>query len=174
MKLKKGFLNDSKGELYGPGGSEQAKAAPSDTDMLKEFGHLLGNTTDDPAKRAEVERLTKDLLAYKDKEKADATAQKSAKPKATALPPPEYTVEQGPDGTSLLLSVNVPGLESMQGVSLDVAEKSASLVFPVAANLGTLKAALPEAVVPSQARAKFSRKTQRITVTVPLVAAASA
>merc|ERR1739848_842294 len=131
-------------------------------------------TTDDPLKQAEVQRLTKDLLAYKDKEKAEAK-DKTAKPKTLgtpALPSPKYTVEPAGDGCSLLLSVEVPGLTSMQNVSLDVADKSASIVFPGSANLGTLKTTLPDAVIPTKVKAKFSKKTQQIVVTMPLAGVA--
>lgn len=171
-KLKKGFLNDPGTQLYGPEGSEQ-RAPRDEADVLKEYGHLLGMDTDDPLKKAELERLTQELVDYKEKHDGEKGAKPSgypaspAKPKATA-PSPEYTVEPDADGKSLVLVVEVPGLESMKGVDLDVASKSASLVFPAASNLGALKAALPEAVDPTKTRAKFSKKTQRLNVTMPL------
>lgn len=178
-KLKKGFLNDPGTQLYGPEGSEQ-RAPRAETDMLKEFGHLLGNTTDDPLKKAELEKLTKDLVDYKDKQKmgeslrSEKSAGYPAAPtqKKPAADPPKYTIEQDGESKSLVLVVEVPGLESMKGVDLDVAEKSASLKFPDSTNLGSLKAALPEAVAPTKTRAKFSKKTQRLTVTMPLAGSA--
>jgi len=66
------------------------------------------------------------------------------------------------------LVVSVPGLPSMQGVSLDVTEREASLAFPGGVGLRPLKVALTTAVVPTAARAKFSKKTQQITITLPV------
>merc|ERR1739848_649372 len=75
------------------------------------------------------------------------------KPESSRMP--EHSIATSEDQTSLILSVEVPTLQSMEGVGLDVAEKSASLVFPLATSIGTLKTPLPEAVVPTKAKAKF-------------------
>merc|ERR1719498_1989349 len=69
---------------------------------------------------------------------------------------------------ALKLVVEVPGLTSMKGVDLDVAERHASLTFPPDSGLEPLRAELPETVVPTAARAKFSKKTKSLAVTLPL------
>jgi hypothetical protein len=181
--MKKGFFNDSKGDLYGPEGSSQgsipkameeilkANGKGDQTDMLKEFGKMLGNETDDPEKQAELQRSLEQLMNYQNTKMGGGDKQdapKKTKPQAADHPVPEHSIATSEDGTSLVLSVEVPALQSMEGVGLDVAEKSASIVFPLALSLGTLKTPLPEAVAPTKAKAKFSKKNHRITVTMPL------
>lgn len=73
---------------------------------------------------------------------------------------------------ALRLIVEVPGLTSMKDVGLDVSERLASLSFPSETALEALRAELPANVVPTAARAKFSKKTKTLTVTMPLAAAA--
>merc|ERR1712227_20682 len=107
------------------------------------------------------------LMNYQ-KSKTGEDAQKKTKSKAADLPVPDHSIATSEDGASLILSVEAPSLTSMEGVGLDVAEKSASLVFPLAPNIGTLKTPLPQAVLPTKAKAKFSKKNHRITVTMPL------
>merc|ERR1719158_715992 len=137
--------------------------------MLKEIGKVLGKQTDDPEKQADLQRNLEMLMRYQqEKQQGGGDAPKKTPSKATDLPVPGHTVTTSEDGTSLILSVEVPSLPSMEGVGLDVAEKSASLVFPLALNIGTLKTPLPQAVVPTKAKAKFSKKNHRITVTMPL------
>lgn len=85
--------------------------------------------------------------------------------KAAALKVPEFTLTEVAEG--LQLAVDVPGLTSMQGVNLDVTERKAALQFPGSVGLKPLEVDLPSAVRPNEVRAKFSKKTQRITVTLP-------
>merc|ERR1719253_2465856 len=85
--------------------------------------------------------------------------------KAAALKVPEFTLTEVAEG--LQLAVDVPGLTSMQGVNLDVTERKAALQFPGSVGLQPLEVDLPNAVRPNEVRAKFSKKTQRITVTLP-------
>lgn len=144
-----------------PGDVDQA-------DLMKEFGKMLGNETNDPNKQAEFQRGLQQLFDYKKSKTEGGDAQQKAKSKAADLPVPSHSVTTSEDGTSLILSVEVPSLTSMEGVGLDVAEKSASLVFPLALNVGTVKTPLSQAVVPTKAKAKFSKKNHRITVTMPL------
>jgi len=82
---------------------------------------------------------------------------------------PEFELNQVPEGLSL--AVSVPGLTSMQGVSLDVTEREVSLEFPPSVNLKPLKVELAESVIPTGARAKFSRKTKQISISLPVAAA---
>jgi len=185
-ELKKGFFDNAKGSLYGPEGSAQggipksmeellkAEAGKGDhSDMLKEFEKLIGEGADDidPTKQAEMQRSLEQLMNYQ-KGKTEGTdnkdASKKMEPKAAELPVPGHSITTSEDGTSLILTVETPSLLSMEGVGLDVAEKSASLVFPLALKMGTLKTPLPEAVQPTKAKAKFSKKNHRITVTMPL------
>merc|ERR1712216_1001623 len=123
--------------------------------------------TDDPEKLAEMQRSLEQLMDYQ-KKTTGGDVPKETKPTAAQHPVPEHSIATSEDGTSLILSVEVPKLQSMEGVGLDVAEKSASLVFPGALSMGTLKTPLPQAVVPTKAKAKFSKKNHRILVTMPL------
>lgn len=183
-ELKKGFFDDAKGSLYGSEGSAQGSIPKSmeellkaeagkggQSDMLKEMSKMIGESTDDPVQQAELQRNLEQLMNYQ-KEKTGATdkqdASRKTKTKAAELPVPEHSVATAEDGTSLILTVETPSLQSMEGVSLDVAEKSVSLVFPLALKMGTLKTTLPEAVLPTKAKAKFSKKNHRITVTMQL------
>jgi len=147
-QLQKGFLSNAKAPLY-PKGSEQ-KAPPSDEQLLHEFGDLLRES------------------------EPESTAQApEKKPNVTVKVPdrktPKFELNQVPEG--LTLAVSVPGLSSMQGVSLDVTEREASLEFPPSVNLKPLKVELPRCVIPTGARAKFSRKTNQITISLPSAAA---
>merc|ERR1711865_1072733 len=81
----------------------------------------------------------------------------------------EFTLERDDNEGLLQLAVSVPGLESMQGVELDVTDSLASLVFPSSVKLKPLKVELPASVVPSSVKATFSKKTSQITVKLPLV-----
>merc|ERR1712025_632862 len=118
-----GFFNDAKKDLYGPEGSSQgaipksmeellkAEAGKGDqSDMLKEFGKMLGNETDDPAQQAEIQRSLEQLMNYQNAkmdggDKQDAP--KKTKPKAPQNPVPEHSVATSEDGKSLVLSVQV-------------------------------------------------------------------
>jgi len=139
--------------------------------LMKEFSRVLGNQTDDPEKQAELQRNLEMLMKYQQQRTGgedDKDVPKKTNSKAADLPVPGHTITTSEDGSSLILSVEVPSLASMEGVGLDVAEKSASLVFPLALNIGTLKTPLPKEVVPTKAKAKFSKKNHRITVTMPI------
>merc|ERR1711907_75991 len=102
--MKKGFFNDAKKDLYGPEGSAQgsipkameellkAEAGKGDqSDMLKEFGKMLGNETDDPEKTAELQRQLDQLMSYQNA-KTDGGDKRDvpAKPKAAQHPVPEH------------------------------------------------------------------------------------
>jgi hypothetical protein len=145
--LKKGFLDGGKSPLY-PKGSEQ-RAPPTEEQIMKDMANLMG---------------------VGGSEARQGTAEK--KPSVAAKVPeckaPEFTLSEEAD--NMRLTVSVPRLESMQGVSLDVTEQRASLAFPGGAGLKPLQVELPVAVVPTGARAKFSKKRCEIAVTLPLAA----
>lgn len=145
--VKKGFFDNAKSPLY-PKGSEQAKGY-SDEQMMKDFekfGDLLGQREGDSLQSGPVPNV-------------DAKAPESKAP--------EYTLSDEADG--LRLTIAVPGLESMQGVNLDVTEQRAVLEFPKGTSLNPLRVELPTKVVPAGVRAKFSKRKSEITVTLPIV-----
>jgi len=143
-ELQKGFLQKAKSPLY-PKGSEQAKAPPDKAQLAKELSELMGDAKLEEALRQEAGEAPR---------------------KPAERPVPEFELKEVPEGLQLVVSV--PGLSSMQGVNLDVTERRASLAFPVAVTLKPLQVELPKSVVPMSARAKFSRKTQQINITLPV------
>lgn len=169
--LKKGFLDNIDKPLY-PKGSTQGGSAPDEAQMLKDLGNLMGQGGKLPD-----DLLFKELGNLVNADGAVKPSYDEPSPKAglsvktTKANTPEYTMDPAPEGLQLVVSV--PGLTSMEGVSLDVTENQASLAFPSAAGLQPLRVELPNAVVPTGARAKFSRKTQQITVKLPLAVESS-
>jgi len=149
-ELQKGFLQKAKAPLY-PKGSEQARAPPSEEELAKELGELMGD-----AKMREALQ----------KEGAEAPGRPPLAVKTAERKAPEFELKEVPEGLQLVVSV--PGLGSMQGVNLDVTERRASLAFPTAATLKPLQVELPKSVIATNARAKFSRKTQQISITLPV------
>lgn len=147
--VKKGFFENAKAALY-PNGSEQAKAPPDEAQMFKELSNLMGPGGDGAVPR-------------------QATEKSSVTVKAPERKAPDFTLTESGDG--LQLAIAVPQLTSMQGVNLDVTERRASLDFPSSAGLRPLQVELPRAVLPTAARAKFSKKTHQIMVTLPAAAA---
>jgi len=155
--IKKGFLDNAKTPLY-PKGSEQ-RAPPSEAEMLKSLGN-------------EAELMDK-LMSEAGIKEPQAQTPQALKPTINAKVPerkvPEFTLERDDNEGLLQLVVAVPGLESMQGVDLDITETCASLAFPSAVGLRPLKVELAAAVIPTNVRAKFSKKTHTITVKLPLL-----
>jgi len=149
-KMKKGFLDSVKTPLY-KDGSEQ-RAPPSEQELNAKMAEVLGPDAD-----KELEQLEK-LMRGPDQ---------AAGPPPIRREPPSYTLTEG---EQLQLNIVVPGLGSMKGVSLDITEFEASLFFPTATGFGPLAVKLPKAVAASECRAKFSKKTQSIVVTLPLAA----
>mmetsp|Transcript_126492 Transcript_126492/g.247988 ORF Transcript_126492/g.247988 Transcript_126492/m.247988 type:complete len:332 (+) Transcript_126492:3-998(+) len=151
--VKKGFFNDAKSPLY-PKGSEQAKAPLSDEQLLKELmvehERATASTPSTSAVAAEAERKS------------------SVKVKVPEYKAPEFELNETLE--SLQLAVSVPVLESMQGVELDVTERRATLGFPANSGLWPLEVELPVSVVPTQVKAKYSKKTRHINVTLPRAA----
>jgi len=149
--LRKGFLDSAKKPLY-PKGSEQGKVKepPSEEELMKELAAMTGEGAGMP--KAPSGEAPRPGLSVKKQECKTA----------------DFTLSEVSE--ALQLVVSVPGLESMKEVSLDVTEKRASLGFPGSAGLKPLQVELPTVVVPKAVKAKFSKKTHQITITLPLAA----
>jgi len=157
--MKKGFLDSAKTPLY-PKGSEQ-RAPPTDAEFMK--NQMKGMEND----KELMEALGMSL--GNDHEARTPQAQKpSVVAKVPELKTPQFTLERDDNEGLLQVVVDVPGLESMKGVDLDVTDTLASFVFPGGVRLRPLKVELPAAVLPSGVKAKFSKKTSQITVKLPL------
>lgn len=168
--LQKGFLENAKKALY-PKGSEQAPAAPKaskleDIEQLAKLseGELMERVAD---MSPDEKSMMDDLRSLIENKVTAATASPSepSRPKEPERQAADHSLTEG-EG-SLLLAISVPELDSMKGVDLDVTKEAATVVFPASANLRPLQVKLPKAVLPSQVRAKFSRKTHQINVTMP-------
>lgn len=154
--MKKGFFDSAKSPLY-PKGSEQ-RAPPNEADIMDSFGNdaefmkklLEGDNMPDPK---DWPQAMKQPMAEKIPERKEA----------------EFTLERDDTEGLIQIVVGVPGLESMQGVDLDVTESSTSLAFPSSVGLKPLKVELPAEVIPTSVKAKFSKKAHTITVKLPLL-----
>jgi hypothetical protein len=159
--IKKGFFDDAKAPLY-PKGSEQRaptdeaellKSLSKDKDFVKDLEKMMG------------EEDIANFMRSDNPQEPEAT-----KPSVVAKVPERkaasFTLENKEDHLELVVAV--PGLDSMQGVDLDVMDRSASMTFPSRVALKPLKVELPVAVVPISVRAKFSKKTHQVTVKLPL------
>lgn len=144
--VKKGFLSNAKAPLY-PEGSEQ-KAPISEKYMM--------------------ENLMAEYAAFEKKNAADVpqNAQTSIVAKTYEAKVPEFELKESPDG--YLLSLSVPGLESLKDVNLDVTDTNASLSFPAGSGYKPLKVELSARVLTTSVKAKFSKKTKHINVTLPV------
>merc|ERR1719498_318766 len=129
------------------------KQMGGEAEFMKNLGSLLGtNTADLPTRETPSDAPKPGITAKTPEKKA-----------------PEFTLDRDDNEGLLQLVVSVPGLESMKGVDLDVTEDCASLDFPSSVGLRPLKVELPTSVVPTAVKAKFSKKTQQITVKLPLL-----
>eukprot|EP00931_Biecheleriopsis_adriatica_P087416 TRINITY_DN61895_c0_g1_i1.p1 TRINITY_DN61895_c0_g1~~TRINITY_DN61895_c0_g1_i1.p1 ORF type:complete len:540 (+),score=166.51 TRINITY_DN61895_c0_g1_i1:71-1690(+) len=171
--VKKGFLDDVKKALY-PEGSSQAKAPMPDVDALKNLteSDLLAQMANmGPEEKALMDDF-RSMLEGSSKQtppsKQEAPRQQ-VEAKAPTQKAPEFTLSEVSDGLQLI--IQVPELESMKGVDLDVTERRASVAFPAAVGLKPLQVELPGAVIPTGVRAKFSKKTRQITVSLPAASA---
>lgn len=169
--MKKGFLDNAKTPLY-PKGSEQ-RAPPNEADMLKNFG---GNDADllknFGGSEEEMMKQFSEVLKL-DRSLPESGAPQALKPTVTAKVPerkaPQFKLDRDDNEGLFQLIVDVPGLDSMKGVDLDVTESSASLAFPSSVGLNPLKVELPAEVIPSGVKAKFSKKTNQLTIKLPLL-----
>jgi len=154
--MKKGFLDSAKTPLY-PNGSEQR--APTD----------IGSESDIMSRMGNDKEFMRQLLSNDESFPEPESWPQAQKPTMGGKAAPEFTLERDDTEGLLQLVVVVPGLESMQGVDLDVTELCASLAFPSNVGLKPLKVELPAAVIPTSVRAKFSKKAHQITVKLPLL-----
>eukprot|EP00747_Dinoflagellata_sp_TGD_P162427 gnl/TRDRNA2_/TRDRNA2_180023_c0_seq1.p1 gnl/TRDRNA2_/TRDRNA2_180023_c0~~gnl/TRDRNA2_/TRDRNA2_180023_c0_seq1.p1 ORF type:complete len:538 (-),score=128.77 gnl/TRDRNA2_/TRDRNA2_180023_c0_seq1:52-1665(-) len=144
--MKKGFLDSSKTPLYPKEGSEQlAPAKDDDVELMKQFSKLLAENQGAPP---------------------PSLARPTTVVKVPERKAPDFKLSEVPEG--LQLTVTVPGLTSMKEVTLDVTDTAASLAFPSDVGLNPLQVELPTSVLPTGCRAKFSKKTQQITVSLPV------
>lgn len=154
--VKKGFFDDAKKSLYPEGSTEgtskfpQQQSTPQDDEkLLKDLQNLMGP----------------DGMPEHLREAVGSAPKSKSAAKVIERKVPEFKLNEQPD--ALQLVVSVPGLTGMQGVTLDVTERRASLAFPSAAGFKPLQVELPVEVLPTGARAKFSKKSQTVTVTMP-------
>jgi len=165
--MKKGFLSGAK-PLY-PKGSTEGREAPDEDKLMKELMKDLPKDT--PQGSPEEEKLMRELLQSHGEQIGGllgSSENRLGAPmnvKTQEYKAAEFALNETADGLQLL--VTVPGLESMKGVNLDVTEKVASLAFPNNAGLKPLQVELPTAVNPQAVRAKFSKKTQQVTISLP-------
>jgi hypothetical protein len=159
--IKKGFLDNAKAPLY-PKGSEQ-KAPAGDADFLKD---MMKNKN----MMKELETMMGEDGLGEFMGSDNPQEPKASKPSIAAKVPerkaPTFTLEEKEGYLEMVVAV--PGLDSMQGVDLDVRDRSASMAFPSRVALKPLKVELPTAILPTSVRAKFSKKTQQVTVKLPL------
>lgn len=178
--IKKGFFENSKAPLY-PKGSEQ-KAPTSEAEMLKKldymgdgdfmknFSKLMGEEGGNEADMMkEFSKLMEDSKLPQPQSQTPQAQKPSIAAKVSDKKTPEFKLDRDDNEGLLQLVVDIPGLDSMKGVDLDVTESCASLDFPGNLGLRPLKVELPSAVVPSGVRAKFSKKTHQLTVKLPLL-----
>ena len=95
----------------------------------------------------------------------------NAAPQANTLLAPEYVVKRVKSKgtykvtTHIKLVLQLPGLSSMASADLDISAQWFKLVAP---GFGPLSLQLPELVQEDQVEAKFSKKKQQLTVTIPV------
>eukprot|EP00933_Yihiella_yeosuensis_P072827 TRINITY_DN81365_c0_g1_i1.p1 TRINITY_DN81365_c0_g1~~TRINITY_DN81365_c0_g1_i1.p1 ORF type:complete len:549 (+),score=133.68 TRINITY_DN81365_c0_g1_i1:149-1795(+) len=166
--VKKGFFDGQKKSIYGKEGS--AQGGPIDFSKIDESA-LMKELQNMPSEERELMEEFKKML---DSSSPPTASPSFGKTEVAAKTPdrrsPEFTINEIDDGLQLI--IKVPELESMKGVDLDVTEKAASVIFPSSVGLKPLKVELPAAVVPSSVKAKFSKKTHQITVSLPTASAA--
>lgn len=169
--VKKGFFENTKKPLYAePSREGSVKAALNGKNSLDERALLAEFEKLPPEEKALMEEF-KTMLAQSSDLKTPERSKHQVSAKAPERISPKYSLTEASAGL-LQLIIDVPGLQSMTGVDLDVTERQASLVFPSTVGLKPLKVELPTNVVPSSVRAKFSKKTQQITVSLPTVTVA--
>lgn len=167
--VKKGFLSGAKTALY-PEGSREGKEAPnmdklkdafSDPELLKEMANM-------PPEELAMMGDLKSMLENSSKMSPPSSGAEPKQSVAAKVPDrrtPDFVLNDVEDGMQLIIQVQE--LESMRGVDLDVTERRASLAFPASVSLRPLQVDLPRAVVPTSVRAKFSKKTRQIIVSLP-------
>merc|ERR1712039_339108 len=119
------------GQRAPPDEAELLKSLGNESDLMKSLGQFMGQ--EGMSELAGAANSQKPTIATKTAERKE----------------PEYSLESNDAEGQLELVVSVPGLDSMQGVDLDVTEKRASLAFPSKVGLRPLQVELPAAVIPT-------------------------
>lgn len=158
--VKKGFLGNAKKPLYGPEGSTQTKVAPTEDELFKQLGNLMGEDTSFIDGGATPDSGPGGYPRQASQSNTSPITAKTHERKS-----PDFKLTETVDGLQLV--VFVPELRCMEGVDLDVTERKASLDFPSGIGLRPLHVELPVTVVSTGVRAKFSKKTGEIRVTLP-------
>ncbi|CAJ1342460.1 unnamed protein product [Effrenium voratum] len=157
--LKKGFLENAKKALYPEElkqlGSEELKTSDLETLAKLSEGDLMERMNQ---MSPEEKSLMNDLQSL-----LEGKAQAAPAARLDERRSAEYSLTAVEAGHQL--QIHVPELDSMRGVDLDVTQDCAAVVFPH--SLQPLKVSLPVAVAPSKVKAKFSKKTHHINVTLP-------
>lgn len=165
--MKKGFLENVKKALYpGSGDAKTAAEALKSTDLeqlaqLSESEIMERIAQMSPEEKSMMNDLQSLLEGAASKTEKHPEPQQSQSDDRRVV---EYKLEAIEDGH--MLQIHVPELDSMKGVDLDVTADSATVVFPH--SLKPLQVKLPTAVIPKKVKAKFSKKTHHINVTLPM------
>lgn len=143
--IRKGFLEQGLKPLYPEGSGVREPSEAMQAQFLKEFGHALEAPASSEASTVRS---------------AEREAESCRQVAVFSL----SEVDNG-EGKRLRLVIEVPKLESMEGVDLDVTERRATVTFP--SGYRPLQVELPTSVEPTLVRAKFSRKTKQLSATMP-------
>lgn len=182
--VKKGFLEGAKGSIYPEGSAECPVAPPDQAKLLREFGSMLSDAKRGGASLDGLDGLdgvVEDFGRMMSENEASAgaadgdgpaAAKASTAVKATERKQAEFTLDR--EGDAFRLAVALPGQDSMKGVNLDVTAKKVVMDFPLAMRLRPLQVELPQEVQASATRAKFSKKKQKLVVTLPFGAGSPA
>lgn len=166
--MKKGFLENVKKALYADGSSQGTGAeALKSTDLDKLAQLSEGEIMERIAQMSPEEKsMMNDLQSLLDSSIKGEQPKEVKEAKEFSQDQrrvPDYKLEVVEDGH--VLQIHVPELDSMKGVDLDVTSDNATLVFPH--SLKPLQVKLPTAVIPKKVKAKFSKKTHHINVSLP-------
>ncbi len=167
--VKKGFLENVKKALYADGSSQgtgTGAEALKSTDLEKLAQLSEGEIMERIAQMSPEEKsMMNDLQSLLDGSlKGEQPKEvKETKESQDQRQVAEYKLEAVEDGH--VLQIHVPELDSMKGVDLDVTCDNVTLVFPH--SFKPLQVKLPTAVIPKKVKAKFSKKTHDINVSLP-------
>lgn len=96
---------------------------------------------------------------------ADDTKCETTKPPSIVLKSPEYTLSVLDDGGGLAVKIDLPLIESMKCITLDISEKAIRLSFTKMYRSLEINA-IPTDIDPSRCRAKFSKKRRELTIKI--------
>jgi hypothetical protein len=137
-------------------------------DMGKDMASLFEALGNDPSKGKDMASFLEsatNLASNLASTKTSSAGTPQVNAKTPALKAVDFNLNETSGGLQLVVSV--PDLRSMEGVDLDVIERKVSLDFPTNLGYRPLHVELPVAVAPTAVRAKFSKKSRELTVTLP-------